>query len=251
MAHLSAFAYRYRSDGLYKRDARFKMAALAGMSISTLAADPIALVLVSALMLAICWYSRLSLWQFLGETRIFILLLICIFISRSLTTPGQTLTAFSGVTVTRQGVYQGALICWRLFLIVTLSLTLSATTRTASIRRAVEWYLFFLPSSLRHRVGTMIGLLVRFIPVILIHSRDIAQAQKARGIDNRKNPVFRMVALCLPLLRRIVVSADRLALAMASRCYGDHPVTVGWQASPGDWLFLGCAGGLCLLMSLM
>ena len=95
----------------------------------------------------------------------------------------------------------------------------------------------------------MIGLLVRFIPVILTQATEQGEALRARAIDNRRNPLRRTVFLCMPLLRRTFVTADRLALAMEARCYGSQRTTGHpWRMTVRDWSALAGAGGLCLTM---
>lgn len=251
MAELTAFTYRYRPFGLYKLDARFKLAALACMSISTLTADVSGLFTATLAIMIIFGLSKLSFWRFVREARFFLLLLGCILLSRALITPGKPLIQFFGIIVSRQGLYEGGLICWRLFLIVSLSISLTATTRSAQIRWAVAWYLFPLPATMRHRISIMIGLLVRFLPVILHQSRETALAQKARGIENRGNPASRLTLLCMPLLRRVFASADQLAMAMTSRCYNEQTAGPQWQAVARDWVFLFSVICTCLLIAMV
>jgi energy-coupling factor transporter transmembrane protein EcfT len=98
------------------------------------------------------------------------------------------------------------------------------------------------------KVATMIGLLVRFIPVIMSQSHEISQALQARAVENHKNPVRRFTSLCMPLLRKTFITADRLALAMEARCYGPMRTVHQWWTTSKDWSALILAGLLCALM---
>ena len=68
----------------------------------------------------------------------------------------------------------------------------------------------------------MLGLVVRFLPVILFQASEIADAQRARGIERRKNPLIRLMKFTVPLFRRVFLSADELTAAMQARCYSEQ-----------------------------
>jgi energy-coupling factor transporter transmembrane protein EcfT len=120
------------------------------------------------------------------------------------------------------------------------------TTRSAEIRTAVVWFLRPVPWIPAARVGTMIGLLVRFLPEVLRTARETAAAQRARGIENRKNPVYRLTRLAVPLMRKTFLRADRLALAMTARCYSEDRTDPELRAGPGDRAILLTAVAVCL-----
>ena len=131
-----------------------------------------------------------------------------------------------------------------------LGLLLTATTRPGYIRLAIEWLFKPIPGLPHEKIGTMVGLLVRFIPVILNQSREIALAQRARGIENRKNPVYRMTFLGMALMRRSFVTADRLALAMEARHYGHGHTQAHWHTTSADWMVLTVVAAVCALMQI-
>jgi energy-coupling factor transporter transmembrane protein EcfT len=101
----------------------------------------------------------------------------------------------------------------------------------------------FIP---RKRVALMMGLLLRFLPLILSAARETADAQRARAIENRRNPVYRMVKLIIPLMRRAFLEADRLATAMEARCYTEDRVTPPIRTRSGDWVFLAAVSILSI-----
>lgn len=185
----------------------------------------------------------------------YMIFLFCVVVTRTLTTPGDPLisdgVAFASVlaehlTMSRQGLVEGWLLALRLLLVALLGLLLTLTTRPSRLRAAVEWFLTPVPLIPHRDVATMIGLLVRFIPVVLNQAAEVGEALRARAIDNRRNPWRRATYLAMPLVRRTFVTADRLAMAMEARCYGNERTTPSFQLTTRDWWALGVAFLLCL-----
>jgi energy-coupling factor transporter transmembrane protein EcfT len=96
------------------------------------------------------------------------------------------------------------------------------------------------------RVATMLGLLVRFLPEVLRQASRTRQAQSARCIEMRKNPVRRLSLFAFALLRAVFIRAELLALAMETRCYSDSRTVPKLTAGPVD----AAAGGVlaCLVV---
>ena len=163
------------------------------------------------------------------------------------TTPGDVLLEFKSYSVTRQGILSGALICWRLTIIVLLGFVFVFTTRSLEIKAAVEWVLkplAFIPGK---RIATMMSLTTRFVPVILNQASETAEAQRARCVANRKNPVYRLIWLGIPLIRRTFERADKLAVAMEARCYTENRTDPELSATRTDWITLGVMILICSL----
>ena len=68
------------------------------------------------------------------------------------------------------------------------------------------------------------GLIVRFLPMILFQAGEIATAQRARGIEQRKNPLRSMMIFAICLFRRVFLGAEELTLALQARCYNEHRI---------------------------
>jgi energy-coupling factor transporter transmembrane protein EcfT len=101
------------------------------------------------------------------------------------------------------------------------------------------------------RIAAMLGLIVRFIPLIFEEVSRTIDAQRARAVENRRNPVYRMVKFGLPLLRRIFETSDRLVLAMEARCYTEDRTGPELSAGREDWIVLAaCSLLLALLLAL-
>ena len=103
----------------------------------------------------------------------------------------------------------------------------------------------------RARIATMMALLLRLIPLIFTQLSETMDAQRARGIENRKNPFYRMTKFSIPFLRRSFETADRLALAMEARCYSDQRTDPQLNASRRDIAVLSAAVAFCILTSLI
>jgi len=235
MAELSVFGYRRLATPLHVLDARIKLACLLVLSTASLAAGPLGMALATALAAIGLCRTRTSPRQVIRELRYFLFLMFCVWVARAVTTPGDPLLPWSPVALSRQGALEGAMLCWRWLLIVFLGMILCTCTRSSEIRSAVEWFLRPVPWISAHKVGTMIGLLMRFIPVILTQARENADAQRARAVGNRKNPIYRMHRLGMPLLRRTFLMADRLVMAMEARCYGDGRTPHAWHMGLAEW----------------
>lgn len=251
MAELTLFSYRHQNAGLHVLDARIKLAALAAVSIAAMQAGPYGLSIGSLLCAGIIRKGGFGLRRMIVELRYLVLFLILIWAVRGLTTPGQSIATIGFLSFSKTGLVSGALLSWRLLLIAILGLGLTATTPPSRIRAAIEWYLRPIPGIPHQMLGTMIGLLVRFIPVILSQSRDIMNAQRARAVENRKNPVYRMVRFGMPLLRHSFVTADRLVCAMEARNYTPHRTARPWRATAKDYRALAVIGGLCFVMVML
>jgi energy-coupling factor transport system permease protein len=82
---------------------------------------------------------------------------------------------------------------------------------------------------------------VRFIPVMMLDTLQIMDAQKSRGLELEKGNIVRrvrnMIPILIPLVVNSVVRSGELAEAMESRAYGAVPrptSLVEYKASPVD-----------------
>jgi energy-coupling factor transporter transmembrane protein EcfT len=94
----------------------------------------------------------------------------------------------------------------------------------------------------------MIGLLIRFFPLILRIVRETEDAQKSRGIDHRKNPVYRFSKLSISVLRKTFEYAEKLAEAMDARCYSETRTNPSFSFGQAEYRFIFVLSGICILM---
>jgi energy-coupling factor transporter transmembrane protein EcfT len=251
MASVTAFHYQSGNTLIHALDARFKLILTALISITLLHVSAWALVGVSGMLAVLCWHIGLPLLDAVKELRYLFILLFMVFVARVLSTSGETLVQIAFMAVSKQGLVDGGLVCWRLLLIVLLGLVLVSTTRVSEIKQSVAWFFKPVPGMPEKRLATMLGLIVRFIPVILAKAGEVTAAQQARGVGSRKNPLFRLKAFTIPLLRGVFRDAGNLASAMEARCYSEECIREMTSASPRDWGLLIAGSGFCMVAFLI
>jgi energy-coupling factor transporter transmembrane protein EcfT len=135
-------------------------------------------------------------------------------------------------------------------IVILTGLSFVFTTRSSEIKAAVEWMLKPIPWVLAKRIAIMLSLIARFIPVIFEQAKKTAEAQRARGVENRKNPIYRLKMFGIPLMRRVFERADKLALAMEARCYSENRTDALLSSNIRDWIALAGVVCLCLIIIL-
>jgi energy-coupling factor transporter transmembrane protein EcfT len=218
MGDLSTIGYKPGRSMLHRLDPRTKQLLLIGLSAVSLQGDLTFLTLTSLLLIFFLYAANLRIGRVLFEIRYFLLFLVFVFTARTIAFSDRWIpTILSGRELA------GALIvCWRLLLVVLMGLLLMATTRISDIRAALIWLLKPLPLVDENAAATMVGLVVRFLPLILFQAAEIGEAMRARGIQLRKNPLTRLVKFTTALFRRVFLRADELTDTMQARCYSTH-----------------------------
>jgi energy-coupling factor transporter transmembrane protein EcfT len=252
MAELTIFNYRPGTSLLHTIDARFKLICLLLISLSILNAYPLELGVLTLSVVVVLINIHVSFSSLLKELRYFFIFLLFVFIARALFTPDlanpQDIELKIGA-ISRQGLYDGAIICWQLLIIVMIGLSFVATTQPSEIKAAVQWYLTPIPFIPAKKVAVMMSLMMRFVPVIFNQAKETLDAQRARGVENRKNPIYRLTKFTVPLIRRTFANADKLAVAMEARCYSDRRTDPELTSTRKDWIVLFVILCLCVLIS--
>jgi energy-coupling factor transporter transmembrane protein EcfT len=251
MATLTPFHYRHGDSFLHVLDARFKIVLMVMFSLSLIHTSFPGLFSLTLLLALLFLYARIPITSVIAELRYFFILLLVVFLLRLISTPGEPLVNIPWVTLSKQGLREGVLVCWRLWMVVLLGFLFISTTRISAIKTSVQQLLAPVPLIPEKRMATMMGLIVRFIPVIFQKTHAISEAQKARCIENRKNPLYRLKALVMPLMRGVFQDADKLAMAMAARCYHENQPVETPAARKSDWLVLLCGGLFCFLLQVI
>ena len=227
-------------------DVRLKLVLMAGVSVAGLRLGFAGLALLMAALVILCSVYRPAVRVQFSELRWVFFLLALVFIARVFSTDGTPLAGLGPVAVTREGLREGTLICLRLVLIFIAGAAFIATTRSAEIKAGVQWFLKPVPWVPAERVATMLSLVARFMPVILEQAAKTSDAQRARASENRRNPVRRLTAFGIPLMRRTFETADNLAVAMEARCYSETRTDPDLTTGRKDWVFFGTAVALIL-----
>ena len=248
MAELTIFSYHCGKSILHKLDVRFKLFFLVLISFTVIKADLTALFIISLMLITVLAYIRFPIISSLKDLRYFFILILLVFFARAFSTPGSAFIEWRFIAISKQGVYEGMLVCWSLFLVVFLSLSFVSTTRPSEIKAAVEWFLIPFPFIPRKRIAIMMSLIMRFMPVIYEQVKDTADAQRARCIENKKNPIYRLIKLLIPVIRRTFEGADDLALAMEARCFSENRTDPVLSSSRKDWVALFIIMCLCFVV---
>ncbi len=142
-------------------------------------------------------------------------------------TPGRSIPPFpiGFVNVTEQGLINGVVISTRILYIIVLSSLLTLTTTPMELTTALKRVLsplkvFKAPVD---DFVMMMMLTIRFVPILLLESQRIINAQKSRGIDFETGGVLsrarKLVPILIPLFHLSFKRADELAVAMVCRGY--------------------------------
>ena len=232
---------------LHRLDVRFKLMFFVLISLSSLRANIFSLFLLTVVLTAALIHVGLPIKSALKDLRYIFLLLLFVFVARSLSVPGSPLIEIKTITITREGLYQGVVVCWRLLIVIMTGVLFVTTTRPSEIKAAVEWMLKPFPGIPEKKIAFMMSLTVRFVPIIFQQAKETLAAQRARGIENRKNPIYRLRMLGIPLMRRTFEQADRISLAMMARCYSENRTDPRLSCQARDWIALAGVVGLSLI----
>ena len=212
---------------VHRLDPRTKFLAVMALMLATVTTThwaPVAL--VGGAVLASAAVARLPLRLLLRNLVPFAWLFAFTFLLHSLMTPGAVLwrVPFADVPVTAEGLHLGTLFTVRLAAVITTASLLTLTTAPMELTDGLERLL----SPLRrvgfpaHELAMMVSIALRFIPVLVEEAERLHRAQVSRGADFSGGPIARarkLVPLLVPLFIAAFARADRLALAMESRCY--------------------------------
>ena len=244
MAELSVFGYRHGRSPAHRLDVRCKLIILLVLTAAVVAAPPVAMGPIS-LGIILLWASlRLPLRRLGREIRLFLVFLMAVFIVRALSTPGVSVVDWHGLSVSREGLHQGAVVAWRLMMVLALGLVFVTTTRPSHLKAAVQWLLRPVPFVHAPKAATMVGLIVRFIPVLHQQVRETRSALAARGGGRQRLRLGQIRYLVFPTMRRVVLAADQLALAMLARGYQETRTEPDLHATAADGLALAAAAAV-------
>lgn len=243
-----AFYFQPGKSAFHQFDPRLKTLSLLIVSPSIMTARPAGLTVLSLLFMAAASRTGLNWRSVAHELRYFGLLLLAVFLSRAVFTPGKVMIGMGPIHLTDSGIFSGLLICWQLILVAVAGLMYAATTRPKEIRAALEWLLAPIPGIPEKRLGTMIGLIVRFIPLVLDQARETMAVQKARCVECRKNPYYRLTRFTMPVLRKTIKLADHLVMAMTARCYNETGTSPPMRIRLTDWVTFGMVLGVSTIL---
>ena len=124
-----------------------------------------------------------------------------------------------------ESIFQSLKIIIRLFLMVSLTMILTTSTKPLELTYALEW--FMKPLKVikfpTHEVAMTISIALRFIPTLLNEVERIMKAQTSRGVDFKHGKIssrFKaIISLIIPLFIASFQRAEELADSMEARGY--------------------------------
>ena len=249
MAELNIFHYLPKESVIHNLDGRMKLicAILFTAAISS-ATKLFDLMVMSFVLLVVLVFSRLPVKKLLSEVRYFLFLIGMVVVVHSWSVPGTPIFYLPFSSFTWEGLNSGLFFGWRLVLIVILCSIFTGTTSLLTLKNVVEWFLRPIPFVPETSIATMFSLTFVLIPLLFDQASEILDAQKARCVEGRKNPVSRIVSLVFPLFLHTFRRADEIVFAMESRCYSEVRTKAVFQTKISDWLLLIFAGLIFLLV---
>lgn len=239
MAELTIFHYVHNNSILHKLDGRVKLFSMLLFSISASISSTFSdLTLLTLILLIVLYISKLPFVTLLKELKYFSFLLFVIFIAHSFTIPGTPIPYFPIPGATIEGAISGLYFSWRIILIIIISIILIGTTTISLLRDSIEWFLRPIPFIPAARIALMINLTFVLIPLIFDQTKEILNAQKARGIARRRNPYKRIKFTAFPLLIQSFRRTDEMILAMEARSYSEDRTKAVFTVCRNDWLVL-------------
>jgi energy-coupling factor transporter transmembrane protein EcfT len=87
--------------------------------------------------------------------------------------------------------------------------------------------------------------------VIFCQAAETADAQKARCVQNRRNPLYRLIKLGFPLMRRTFERADDLVAAIEARGFTENRTDPELVSHQRDWVALSVVISLCMVVAIL
>ncbi|BAK81755.1 energy-coupling factor transporter transmembrane component T family protein [Candidatus Arthromitus sp. SFB-rat-Yit] len=138
---------------------------------------------------------------------------------------GNLIFKLGFLTIYDNAIITSILISLRVIFLILGSTILILTTSPVELTDGFESMMyplrkFNIPIS---EISLMMGISLRFIPILLNETDKIIKAQKSRGVDFEHGSIIKRVKNIVPILIPLFINsfrrADELAIAMESRCY--------------------------------
>ena len=180
------------------------------------------------LLLILMAFSHVSLLSLLKSLRaMWFLILFLMLINVLVPIYGTEHIAFSigDFHVYWESILQSLKIIFRLFMMIQVTMMLTATTKPLDLTYGLEWYMSPLkiirfPA---HEIAMVISIALRFIPTLLDEANRIMKAQASRGVDFKHGSIkmkFKaVIALIIPVFVSSFQRSEELANAMEARNY--------------------------------
>jgi energy-coupling factor transporter transmembrane protein EcfT len=248
LASRLAFHYFPGDSVLHRWDARCKFLGLVLATFGLLHMDGQALVLFSILLAGTVFCCRLPVRAMAHDLKAWSVLLVFIFVVQAFGSSDAERTFFPWLPVSKAGLTDAVLTCWRLGLMLGFGVIFTLVTKPRDLQNGLIWYLQPFPFLPAQRIALMLTLTIRLIPLIMDQMDEVALATRSRLGHQRKDLLRRAKFLVLPIFRRSLVRADELATALAARGYREDRSVILPRVPLPHWLAL-IPLGLCVMIS--
>lgn len=235
---MTLFTFHPGNTFLHTMDVRCKSVLVCILSLTMFNAGLYENLLFLFISLSLLKLIGISFLTILRQLKWFLLFLIFIFLSQSLSAPGDPIFSLFGMQISRYGLLLGSKVAIGFLNIMLIGLIFTSTTRIMEIKAAFQWFLKPIPFVPEKRVATIIGLAIKFMPMLLDNAREVNYAVNARCGNLRKNPVYRITNKTWPLIRKTFSSADNLDFAMQSRCYNENRTNIEFHSNGKEFFIL-------------
>lgn len=211
---------------VHSLDARVKIVCVLALIIGAFVADNAVGVTILLLFTLVAIYAaKLPPLQVIAALRSVFILLLITAIAQLFFSPGRVLWELGPIAITNTGVRNGILYSLRLAMAVILMCVLTMTTNPVELLVGLEslMYPLRLVRFPVQETAMILTMALRFLPVLLSRSTEIARMQEARGADFSSGRLLRrarsLLPLFVPLFTACFRDAEELGTALASRGY--------------------------------
>ena len=211
---------------VHRLDARVKIICVLTLIIGAFVADnAVGVTILFIFTLVVIYAAKLPPLQVLAALRSVFILLLITAVAQLLFSPGRILWEWGPIAVTNTGVRNGILYSLRLAMAVILMCVLTMTTNPVELLMGLEslMYPLRLVRFPVQETAMILTMALRFLPVMLSRSGEIARMQEARGADFSSGRLLRrarsLLPLFVPLFTGCFRDAEELGTALASRGY--------------------------------
>ncbi len=217
----------YQTDSLIHRlDPRTKLFITMMFLITVFISESLGgFILISAGLLTMVLLSGVPVKLYVKGVKSIMFLLVLSVIFTILFTKGNNIFAWGIFSISYEGLRQSLVIIVRLTYLVIGSSVLTLTTKTNDLTDGIE-RAFRLLNKIKipvHDIAMMMGIAIRFIPILAEEADKIMKAQMVRGADFNEGGIIKKAKGIIPLIIPLIVSAINraleLATAMETRCY--------------------------------
>lgn len=220
-------SYTDAGTPLHKLDARVKIICLLAATIAIFSIQqPLMLVVMAAIILALAWLAGISASQLASAAKpAFFILLLSLIFNTFAANSIVDIALIGTFGISTSGFIRGITAVARILMLVALALVLTTTTSSLDVADALNRLLMPLAwlDVPVNDIAMTVSVALRFIPLTAEELVRIRDAQRVRGVNFDEGSMVERLRKWLSVLTPLVVAlfrnADDLAKAMRERCY--------------------------------